>query len=73
VKATEARRAAIREERKENSVPFDEFFALQKKKVETGDLIEPIKEMLRGSMELSPEWAGEFRGFWKLDDDFTVA
>ena len=41
-------------------------------KLDAGDLIEPVKEMFRGSMRISPEWAAEFRGFWNLDEAFTL-
>jgi acetone carboxylase alpha subunit len=69
--ATARRRDEIRKEREVQSVPFDQFYEVQRKKVVEGDLISPIKEMLRGSMELSPAWAATYREFWNLDPDFS--
>jgi hypothetical protein len=34
------------------------------------DFIYPVTDMYRDSMELSERWAGEFREFWDLPEDF---
>ncbi|MGQ9653010.1 MAG: hypothetical protein ACUVXD_03000, partial [Thermodesulfobacteriota bacterium] len=58
--------------RKERSVGFSEFYESERLKIMEKDLVEPVKEMLRESMELSPSWAAEFKEFWKLPEDFRL-
>ena len=70
--ATEKRRAAIKDERKQRSVSFEEFYQAERAKIVEGDLVEPVRESYAGSMRISPEWAAEFRGFWNLGDDFSL-
>jgi N-methylhydantoinase B/acetone carboxylase alpha subunit len=67
-KATQARRAEIRQDRRANSVPYEEFYERERNLVVEGKLIDPLKEMLRGSMAISSQWAREFREFWRLDE-----
>jgi N-methylhydantoinase B/acetone carboxylase alpha subunit len=69
--ATRQRRERIRQIRKERSVPFSEFYRAQRRKILDGDMTEPVKEMLRESMELSPQWAEQYRKFWDLPEDFS--
>ena len=70
--ATTMRRMEIREERKANSVPFEEFYEAERKLITEGGLIDPITDMLRGSMQISSHWAKAFKAFWNLDADFTI-
>ena len=68
---TKERRQEIRGDRRNNSVSYEEFYGREKQLVVDGKLLEPVKDMLQGSMELSPEWAKEFRDFWGLNEDFS--
>lgn len=70
--ATRDRRSAMQEQRKAESVPFEEFYADTRRRVLEGDFIEPVKAMYRGSLALSPEWAKDFREFWQLGDDYAL-
>jgi N-methylhydantoinase B/acetone carboxylase alpha subunit len=70
--ATRKKREAIKTLRQERSVSFAEFYAAERQKIIQGNLTEPVKEMFRESMELSPEWAREYRTFWNLPEDFTL-
>ncbi len=70
--ATEKRRQEIREERKARAVPFKEWWAEERKKVEAQENMNlAIKHMWWSSMALSPEYAAELRAFWQLPDDFV--
>jgi hypothetical protein len=70
--ATEAKRNAIREERKRRAIPFQEWWAEERKKVESQENMDPaIVTMWATGMELSPKYAQELRAFWALPEDFT--
>ncbi len=69
--ATEARRAAIREERKARAVPFRQWWDEERTKVAAKENMDPaVLAMWRSSMELSPDYGAELRAFWGLPDDF---
>ena len=69
---TEAKRKAIREERKTKAVPFKEWWAKEREKVAAGEnMDEAVLAMWRSSMALSPQYGAELRSFWNLPEDFT--
>ena len=68
---TEAAREALRRRRAERAVPVSEWLDRTRERVLAKDLIYPVRDMYRESMALSPRWAGEFRSFWQLPDDFS--
>ncbi|MEA2388712.1 MAG: acetone carboxylase, alpha subunit [Thermoleophilaceae bacterium] len=68
--ATARRRDAMREERGARAVPVREWMKGERERVLNGDFIEPVKRMYAESIRLSERWAGEFREFWDLPDDF---
>jgi hypothetical protein len=68
-KETEKRRAEIRSERLEKSMPAKEWWLKQRQKVLDKSFIEPVSDMYRGSMSF-PKFDREYRGFWKLPTDF---
>ena len=69
--ATEARRAEIREDRKQRAVPFKEWWAEERKKVAARENMDPaVLTMWRTSMQLSPDYGDELRAFWDLPEDF---
>jgi acetone carboxylase alpha subunit len=71
-KATEAKRDAIREERKQRAIPFKQWWLEERKRVESQENMDPaILTMWATSMELSPKYAEELRAFWALPEDFT--
>jgi acetone carboxylase alpha subunit len=68
---TEKRRAAIRERRKRQAVPFREWWAKECEKVAARDNMDPaVLMMWRTSMALSPGYGAELRAFWNLPEDF---
>ena len=70
--ATEKRRREIREERKKKAVPFKQWWAAERLKVEAKEnMNSAVCTMWRGSMELSPDYGDELRAFWNLDGDFV--
>ncbi|MFB0563369.1 MAG: hydantoinase B/oxoprolinase family protein [Candidatus Lokiarchaeia archaeon] len=71
-KATEKHREEMRQERKEKSLPFEEYWERERKKITEGKLSQPVRTMYAESLELSEKWAKEFREFWKLPDDFRI-
>ncbi|MHA1293204.1 MAG: hydantoinase B/oxoprolinase family protein [Promethearchaeota archaeon] len=68
--ATNKRREEIKKERKEKSLPFEEFWEQERKKITENLLAEPVKDMISDSLELSEKWGKEFYKFWKLPEDF---
>jgi N-methylhydantoinase B/acetone carboxylase alpha subunit len=70
--ATDARRAEIRQERLARSVPASEFLAAERERVLAGSFIDPVLDMYRSSMELSPTWREKFVSFWNLPADFAI-
>jgi len=77
--ASEDRRNVILRERESRSIPVAEWMRYERARIVAsaasadGELIEPVRRMYAESMRLSPTWAGEFRAFWGLDDDFVFA
>ncbi|MCP5044332.1 MAG: hypothetical protein GY944_25155 [bacterium] len=71
-KATQAKRAEIRETRKARAVPFKQWWAEERGKVQAQENMDPaVLRMWASSMELSQGYADELRRFWKLPEDFT--
>ena len=68
---TEILRADIRKQRLTRAVSVADWIDEERKRVQKKDFSEVVARMYRESMELSPEFADEFRGFWDLPDDFT--
>ena len=72
IAASEKRRAEIRKERIAKAVPFKEWWAEERKRVENREnMNEAVLHMWRTSMELSPDYGDELKAFWKLPDDFV--
>lgn len=71
--ATAVRRDEVRAERAERAVPVSEWIASEREeRVLERRMIEPVREMYRSSMALSPAWAESFRRFWDLDEGFEL-
>ena len=68
--ATEKARQAIRDQRKARSVSFGAFYEAERKIVLEKSVIEPLRNMYRDVMQLSPIWAKEFREYYMLPGDF---
>ena len=68
--ATRKERQKIRDLRKSRAIDFKEFLESERQIVFEKNLIEPIKNMYRESMELSPKWAEEFKEYYGLPEDF---
>jgi N-methylhydantoinase B/acetone carboxylase alpha subunit len=72
VPATTERRAQMRKERLERSVPVEDWLKEQRQKVEQKDFIAPVSQMYSESIALSSSWAEQFRTFWNLPEDWTI-
>ena len=70
IQATEKARQAIRDQRKARSVSFGDFYEAERKIVLEKNMIEPVKQMYRESMQLSAKWSQEFREYYMLPADF---
>jgi N-methylhydantoinase B/oxoprolinase/acetone carboxylase alpha subunit len=68
---TEQLRDGIRKKRKERGVPMAHFLKTEKERILKKDFLDVIVRMYRESMELSPEFATEYREFWDLPEDFV--
>jgi N-methylhydantoinase B/acetone carboxylase alpha subunit len=71
-KKTQEQRKAIREKRRKESVSVKEWMESERKKIQNGEFIKPVREMYRSSMATSESWAREFKDFWNLPDDFAM-
>jgi N-methylhydantoinase B/acetone carboxylase alpha subunit len=70
--ATADRRDELRRDRARRATPVREWMQQEREaRVVPRDVIEPVARMYRSAMELSPEWAGEYREFWDLPKDFV--
>ena len=72
IEATIKRRDEIRNDRKEKSLTFEEFWEYERKKIIEGALSETVKVMYSESLKLSKKWGKEFREFWKFSEDFQM-
>ena len=71
-KKTQEKRQAIREKRKNESVSVKKWMETERKRIQNGEFIKPVRDMYRSSMAISETWAKEFRDFWNLSDDFQM-
>ncbi|KKK88275.1 hypothetical protein LCGC14_2744810, partial [marine sediment metagenome] len=70
-KATESRRAEMRDERERKAVPVREWMKTERERILDRNMIEPVQVMYAESMRLSDKWAQEFREFWDLPENFV--
>lgn len=69
--ATAKRRDEMRADRKARAVPFKDWWAVEREKVEAREnMDEAVLVMWRSSMELSPDYGEELRRFWNLPAGF---
>ncbi|MCY4100285.1 MAG: hydantoinase B/oxoprolinase family protein, partial [Rhodobacteraceae bacterium] len=68
---TLATRKRLRLERLQGAVPVKEWFESEKSKVKQGDFAPEVLKMYRAAMDLSEEFAREFRAFWQLENGFA--
>jgi N-methylhydantoinase B/oxoprolinase/acetone carboxylase alpha subunit len=68
--ATGKERRKILDIRRTRATDFKDFFEKERQIIIEKKLIEPIKNMYRESMELSPKWAQEFKDYYGLQEDF---
>jgi len=64
-------REAFRKQRLERGRPTREWWTQERERVLAGEVIDAVKVAYAESMKLSVRWAGEFRGFWDLPEDFA--
>jgi hypothetical protein len=70
--ATQERRRKMRETRKERGIPFKQWWAEERQKIEAREnMAEAVLDMWRTSMKYSPRYAEELRAFWNLPEGFT--
>lgn len=69
--ATARRREEIRSERRTETVPVSEWIEQTRPQITKAGFAAEVREMYRDSMELSEQFASEFREFWSLPEDFT--
>ena len=66
------KREQMREDRKKRAIPFKEWWAEERKKVEGQENMDnAVRSMWESSMRLSPEYGDNIRKFWNLPEDFT--
>ena len=68
---TQKTRKRLRSERLQGAVPVMEWFESEKNKVIQGDFAPEVLKMYRAAMDLSEEFAREFRAFWQLENGFA--
>ncbi|MFX1374377.1 MAG: hydantoinase B/oxoprolinase family protein [Promethearchaeota archaeon] len=70
--ASQKRREELKNQRKEKSVSYEEFWKQERLKITDNKLAEHIKAMYSESLRLSDKWGKEFLEFWKLPEDFKL-
>jgi N-methylhydantoinase B/acetone carboxylase alpha subunit len=70
--ATQKRREELRDERRKQSISFEEFWEKERAKITESKLSEHVEAMYSESLKLSDKWAKEFKEFWKFPDDFKM-
>jgi N-methylhydantoinase B/acetone carboxylase alpha subunit len=70
--STNNRRKEMINERREKSITFEEFWERERTKITENQLSQPVKLMIKESLELSDKWGKEFLEFWKLPEKFTT-
>ncbi|MDX0506537.1 5-oxoprolinase [Sinorhizobium medicae] len=73
IDATVARRAEIRRERMRKAIPVSEWMVREQLRVKASDFAPEVAKMYRSAMKLSPRFSKDFREFWGLASDFTIA
>lgn len=68
-KATEEKRAQLRQERRDKSVPVKEWWKQNRQRVLKKDFVEPVVDMFRSSTGFK-DYDRHYRGFWQLPADF---
>ena len=68
---TQKTRKRLRTERLQDAVPVMEWYESEKDKVKQGDFSPEVLKMYRAAMDLSEEFAQEFRAFWQLENGFA--
>jgi acetone carboxylase alpha subunit len=68
--ATAQRRAAKRQERLRRAVPVRQWWDTSRQRLASHALHPMLAEMYASSMKLSDTFAGEFRGFWALPEEW---
>lgn len=63
-------RKKIKKQRSKRGIPVKEWMKIEQKKILKQDMIEPVRDMYKSSMELSEAWAEKFRKFWQLPEGF---
>ncbi len=70
--ATDAKRDEMREQRKTRAIPFKEWWAAERERIEAQENMDvAVRRMWKSSMALSPSYAEELRAFWNLPEDFV--
>jgi acetone carboxylase alpha subunit len=64
-------RKRIKDQRAERAVPTRTWMKAERDRVLRKDIYGPVLTMYRESMDISPDWAVEYRKFWGLPEDFT--
>jgi N-methylhydantoinase B/acetone carboxylase alpha subunit len=70
--ATRIQKQRIMDERKSESLSFEEFWKKERDRIINGDFYEAVTTMYSESLRLSTKWGREFREFWNLDKDFQL-
>lgn len=70
LEASKKLRQEIRQQRSKRGIPVKEWMKRERDRIKKQEMIEPVRDMYKSSMELSEVWAKKFRDFWQLPDDF---
>ena len=62
----------MKNQRKETSISFEEFWKKEREKITEDKLSDPVRRMYSESIALSKNWGKEFRIFWKFPEDFQI-
>jgi acetone carboxylase alpha subunit len=66
IKATKKSRLSIKKRRLKRAIPVREWWQVQRKRVQAGELPEEVNTMYAEVRALSPKWGEQFDRFWAL-------
>ncbi len=69
---TRVMRDEMRQKRKKRGIPASGYLKKERERILKGKFSQVVKEMYNDSFRLSPKFAGEYRKFWNLPDDFET-
>nr|WP_272879869.1 hydantoinase B/oxoprolinase family protein [Sulfoacidibacillus ferrooxidans] len=74
IEASQQLRHEMRQRRQSRSVPFAEFYQFERERLQSGELIGPVREMYRDLSQVGKRfWETSFLATWQLPQEFMLS